>query len=42
MKMQVYSIRAKSVADIKIAKSVPNFRVFLKTAELKMEENESK
>jgi hypothetical protein len=35
-------LRAKSVADIKIAKSVPNFRVFLKTAELKMEEDESK
>ena len=35
-------LRAKSVADIKIAKSVPNFRIFLKTAELKMEEDESK
>ena len=35
-------LRAKSVPDIKIAKSVPNFTVFPKTAELKMEEDESK
>jgi len=32
-------LKAKSVHDIEIAKSVPNFSVFLKTAELKMEED---
>jgi len=32
-------LKAKSVHDIEIANSVPNFSVFLKTAELKMEED---
>ena len=32
-------IKAKSVNDIEIAKSVPNFSVFIETAELKMEED---
>ena len=32
-------IQAKSVHDIEIAKSVPNFSVFIEKAKLKMEED---
>jgi hypothetical protein len=39
LKENIDILKAKSVHDIEIAKSVPNFSVFIETAELKMEED---